>query len=37
MAYVINPDGTIKVVDVEYDSAGNMRLKKKYGTIPLFI
>lgn len=31
MAYVINPDGTIKVVDVEYDSAGNIRLKKTYG------
>lgn len=31
MAYVINPDGTIKVVDVEYDSAGNMRLKNTMG------
>jgi len=31
MAYVINPDGTIRVVDVEYDSAGNMRLKRTYG------
>lgn len=31
MAYVINPDGTIRVVDVEYDSAGNIRLKNNYG------
>lgn len=30
MAYVINPDGTIRVVDVEYDSAGNIRLKNNY-------
>lgn len=27
MAYIINPDGTIKVVDVKYDSYGNVVLR----------
>ena len=27
MAYVINPDGTIKVLEVEYDRYGHIRPK----------
>ena len=30
MAYVINPDGTVDLIEVEYDSYGNMRPKRSY-------
>ncbi len=31
MAFVINPDGTITTVDVDWDPNGNLRPKKDYG------
>ena len=30
MAYVINPDGTVDLVEVEWDSNGNLRPKRSY-------
>lgn len=29
MPFIINPDGTVKLLEVEYDSRGNMSLKRK--------